>query len=209
MIGIVGLRRKVTALEQAIEARVPDSGAAPAIHEHDSRYYTQPQVDALVAAAGGITLAQIIAALYPVGSIVFRTENPGTTWGIGTWEAFGTGRVFVGLNAADADFDTLDKTGGAKTHTLTESEMPTHTHVQNAHTHVQNAHQHTAMTASNSAGTSGANFARGSGTQATLVTTNATATNQNATATNQNTGGGQAHNNMPPYIVVQAWRRTA
>ena len=44
---------------------------------------------------------------------------------------------------------------------------------------------------------------------ATATNQAATATNQAATATNQNTGGGGAHNNLQPYIVIKAWKRTA
>lgn len=38
------------------------------------------------------------------------------------------GRVVVGLNASDSEFNVLGETGGEKTHTLTTSEMPQHTH---------------------------------------------------------------------------------
>jgi len=53
------------------------------------------------------------------------------------------GRVPVGLDSGQTEFNTLGETGGAKTHTLATSEMPSHTHTQNAHTHTQNAHTHT------------------------------------------------------------------
>lgn len=50
------------------------------------------------------------------------------------------GRVSVGLNTGDTDFNVIGKTGGAKTHTLLSTEMPAHTHIQNSHNHTQNAH---------------------------------------------------------------------
>lgn len=52
------------------------------------------------------------------------------------------GRVPVGKDASQTEFDAMGETGGAKTHTLAQTEMPVHTHVQNAHTHTQNAHNH-------------------------------------------------------------------
>ncbi len=159
---------------------------------------------------------------FPVGSIVIRDAAPSR----GTWAAFAPGRVMVGLDAGDADFDTAGETGGDKTVTLTTAQMPAHTHPQDAHnhaqdphTHVQNAHSHTQQV--NSATTGGlsgytpdtsTNTAVASGystANATAVNQNATATNQAATAVNQNTGGGQAHSNLQPYIVVRCWRRTA
>jgi microcystin-dependent protein len=166
---------------------------------------------------------------FPVGSVFIAvvSTNPATLLGYGTWAAFAAGRVLVGIDANDTDFDTVRETRGAKTHTLTSSEMPSHTHVQDAHTHTQNAHTHTqdahthptttdgGTTVANGAGngfatvtTSGVtgNLATGS---ATATNQNATAVNQNATAVNQNTGGGAAHNNIQPSIVVYIWERTA
>jgi microcystin-dependent protein len=145
--------------------------------------------------------------------------NPGTLLGYGTWSAFGAGRMLVGLDSGDADFDTVEETGGAKTVTLTaaQSGLPQHTHTQNAHTHVQNAHNHviTSQTATTGSATSyehGTLDTSSAETEATEVTANATAVNQDATAVNQNAGptdASQAHNNMPPYIVCYFWKRTA
>jgi microcystin-dependent protein len=120
-------------------------------------------------------------------------------------------RVPVG-KGSETEFDTLGEVGGSKTHTLTVNEMPSHTHIQDSHNHTQNSHTHgfnvdgfttlglgyvgrsgLAGGGSNSA----ADFNR-----TTTATTGATATNNATTATNQNTGGGLAHNNLQPYIVL-------
>lgn len=52
------------------------------------------------------------------------------------------GRVSVGHNTADVDFETVGKIGGFKTHILQPAEIPTHTHTTPNHTHNVNAHQH-------------------------------------------------------------------
>lgn len=82
--------------------------------------------------------------MYPIGSIytsVINT-NPSTYFG-GTWSAFASGRTLVGVDAGQTEFDTIEETGGAKTHTLTSAEMPSHTHTQDSHNHTQNSHNHT------------------------------------------------------------------
>jgi microcystin-dependent protein len=53
------------------------------------------------------------------------------------------GRIPVGLDSTQTEFDALAETGGSKTHTLTSAQMPSHTHVQNSHNHTQNSHNHT------------------------------------------------------------------
>lgn len=126
------------------------------------------------------------------------------------------GRFVIGAMPEDdgeGNIFPVDHTGGAYKHTLSINEMPSHTHVQDAHNHTQNSHGHT-QTAHNhiltavTSGTPGAgsSLLRGSGTAGNVTSGNATpaiqdatATNQATTATNQNTGGGEPHNNLPPY----------
>jgi len=56
---------------------------------------------------------------YPIGSIYMSTSstNPANSFG-GTWIAWGSGRVPVGVNASDTDFSTVEKTGGSKSRQL-------------------------------------------------------------------------------------------
>ena len=137
--------------------------------------------------SAGATAAQVAALIYPVGAIYISVDaaNPATFLGFGTWAAFGAGRVMVGYNAADADFDAAEKTGGAKTHTLTTAEMPAHTHVEY----------------NNSATTGGLAgwAARDTSTSTPVATGYSTGS----------AGGDGAHSILNPFIVVHAWKRTA
>ena len=153
---------------------------------------------------------------FPVGAIFISVSstNPGTSLGYGTWTAFGAGRVLVGLDAGQTEFDTVEETGGAKTHTLTSAEMPAHTHVQDAHGHVQDAHSHvvTSQTATTGGATSyehGTLDTSSAETEATETTATTVATNQTTVAVNQSTGGGGAHANLQPYVTVYFFKRTA
>lgn len=145
---------------------------------------------------------------YPIGTIYETTSSDldtttkmNTHFG-GTWEAYGSGRVLVG-KSADTAFDTVEKTGGAETVTLTsaQSGLP-------AHTHTQNAHSHTSLASRVRSGTSGTLDGAGGTTfsfDTDQGTAEATATNQNNTAANASS----AHTNLQPYIVVHRYRRTA
>ena len=57
-----------------------------------------------------------IKTLHPVGSIYISivSTNPNTLFGFGTWTAFGAGKVLVGLDSSDAEFNTPEETGGEK-----------------------------------------------------------------------------------------------
>lgn len=179
---------------------------------------------------GGVDSETILQVVYPVGSLYLNAANatnPATLLGFGTWEVFGAGRTLVSLNSEDPDFDTAGETGGAKTHTLTESEMPSHTHTQNSHSHSvdppsattsSDSHTHNTyvgykVAAGSTATVTGApGDARGNATTSDSHshTVNIGAfTSGGATATNQSTGGDMPHNNMPPYVVVYMWQRTA
>lgn len=179
----------------------------------------------------------IIDIVYPVGSIYMSANSvsPKVLFG-GEWE-----RLKDAFLLASGDVYEAGSTGGSATVTLTEEQMPSHTHIQNPHNHTQNSHNHSQNAHShhtsendeyfvtsesnganntrvqyNSNGnryvdgmtTSSTPFHHRTATQSVTATNqSATATNQETTATNQNTGGGQPHDNMPPYLSIYAWKR--
>ena len=86
------------------------------------------------------------------------------------------GSVIVGRDSTQTEFNTVGETGGAKTHTLDTTEIPSHSHTTTAFSPSGTGGNSPAWTTSNIAGTTA--------------------------VTNSSTGGGGAHNNLQPYITL-------
>lgn len=136
------------------------------------------------------------------------------------------GKVSVGLDSAQTEFNTLGETGGAKTHTLTASELPTHSHpntltnatvASSTHTHGSStmlagayvgywaARTSINWTATNSGGFTapGANTTNSNQGTAIFGNTDTPSATTTVGITNaNNTGGDGAHNNLQPYVVL-------
>lgn len=99
----------------------------------------------------------LLDIIHPVGAIYMSVNptNPGSLFG-GTWVAWGAGKVPVGVNTADTNFNTVEKTGGSSTETLTTDQLPKHTHSVGAHSHGLNNHTHGIPALSGTAASNGA-----------------------------------------------------
>lgn len=127
------------------------------------------------------TFSQIANFIYPVGTYYWsqNSENPSTIFGFGTWTQITDKFIYAAGTLA------VDTTGGETTHTLTTEEIPSHRHTTGDSGHAAYG------------GASG-DIQSGSGWKTALSNINT-----------GYTGGGQAHNNMPPYLVAYCWRRDA
>ena len=168
---------------------------------------------------------------YPIGSYYFTSDarNPSEILGGGTWEKLEEGRFLM----ASGDGYPAGSKGGEATHTLTESEMPSHSHSGDAElsgsTYSGGSHSHSASFTNGSASSTGAHshsysvpsftasswgsnkHSAGDGGTASKTTGSAGAHSHNVsgTVTVNSNGSGQAHNNMPPYLSVYMWKRVA
>lgn len=129
-------------------------------------------------------VANITNVVYPVGSIYMSINdtNPALLFG-GIWEQL---KDHFLLAAGDAY--SVGATGGEATHMLTVEEIPSHNHAL------------TDPIDKNS-------IKLGSMTGDTNWALTKRAANYDHTLGTNNTGGGVAHNNMPPYIAVYMWKR--
>ena len=163
---------------------------------------------------GSATNLDIISfdQIYPIGAIYMSTvsTNPATLFKIGNWEALPAGRVLLaqGTSIWGVNY-SAGGTGGEDKHTLTVSESAPHNHTGNATTS-GSTHTH-ALTMRASHGKSGnggvPRFGDGD-IWSDYKTQNLSAAGEHSHAiTINNSGGGQAHNNMQPYLSVYMWKR--
>ena len=138
-----------------------------------------------------------LQALHPVGSIYTSTSatNPGTSFGFGTWVAFGSGRVLIG----DGGGYTAGDTGGSA-----DAIVVTHNHTA---TVTDPGHAHNYQYVSFPLGTSYVGYATDpvpsySSQPTTTSTTGITVANTSA-------GADGTNKNLQPYVVVYMWNRTA
>ena len=158
----------------------------------------------------------IMEQMYPVGSIYMSVSstNPSTYFG-GTWTAWGTGRVPVGVNANDTNFATVEKTGGAATVILTTAQMPSHTHAKGTlATNETGSHTHNLKNQKTTWGASSGNKVIIDATSGYTAITNKATTSAGAhshtiSGSTASAGSGSAHNNLQPYITCYMWKRTA
>ncbi len=136
--------------------------------------YTFPNQDGTVA---------LLETVYPVGSIYMsvNSANPSTLFG-GTWVAWGTGRVPVAVDTGQAEFNTVEKTGGHK---------------------AMQAHSHTAGYIDYNAGRP--SYMPDSTWTTVLNNPGGVAYNSLQTASY---GAGDSQN-LQPYITCYMWKRTA
>lgn len=120
--------------------------------------------------------------VFPIGYTFITTDsnfNPNTSFG-GTWV-----RIQDRFLLASGNTYTNGVTGGEATHTLTIDEMPSHKH---------NVNIGVALSLDTNQG---------------LVAGHSPSAVDNIYRNTDNVGGGQPHNNMPPYLAVMMWKRTA
>ena len=132
-------------------------------------------------------IADLYNAIFPVGQIVIKGDNEDYSNWLGfTWERTAVGKVLVGIDRTDTDFNEIGKTSGEKKVTLTVAQMPKHAH------EVKYGAGH--------------NLGLNSGPNGYKISYELGGTQQ-ISALSQ--GGDAPHNNLQPYQVVAYWKRIA
>lgn len=132
--------------------------------------------------------------LFAVLSTTYGSGDGSTTFNLPDL----TGKVIVGRDASDNDeddpLDTIGATGGEKRHTLTTTEMPSHSHGV-----TDPGHTHTYYRNTNDQQTDNAFHTEVAADETDILGNTGSSTTG---ITIDNTGGGASHQNMQPYIVL-------
>lgn len=140
----------------------------------------------------------VLDNVYPIGSIYMNVNstNPGTLFG-GTWEQI-QGKFLLGMSSSYP----AGSQGGEASHTLTTEEMPSH-----GHNPANESGYYGFITNSKKVFEVGdMGVQSGSGRYYPYSTVAFDISRNSLTGT---TGGGKSHNNMPPYLSIYIWKRTA
>lgn len=159
---------------------------------------------------------QLVNLIYPIGSIYMSVNNvsPSTFLG-GTWEQIQDTFLLCSGSKYGAG-----STGGEATHTLTQAESPAHTHTRGSmeiggffSATIPDYHSNTAEGAfvggGRDAGYNGANYRVGNSSPSTPMYGYDFYASRSWTGVTSSVGSNQPHNNMPPYLAVYVWKRTA
>ena len=165
---------------------------------------------------------KLLGEAFPINKVEVFFDNLDHSNFLGfTWQLISQGKMPIGIDANDSDFNQIGKTGGEKTHTLTIAELASHNHGLNAHTHtyakVNGSTGYGANVLTGSVGTpsiggsktSSVTTSTGGGEGHSHTTSTTTTNTGQANGNTTSSGSGNAHNNMPPYIVMAFWKRIA
>jgi hypothetical protein len=148
------------------------------------------------------------SAAWPIGSVFTSvvSTNPATLLGFGTWSSIASGRVLVGLDSGDTDFDTVEETGGAKT---VASSSQAFTGTQST-TIVNHTHDTTVYVGTTD-GTYGTfdSSSTTPGTAKTITTGNPKSGGAASYTPAGTNAAGAATSVVQPYFVCYFWKRTA
>ena len=149
-----------------------------------------------------------VAKAWPVGSIFICTTstNPNILLGVGTWARFGQGRTLLSQSSSDSDFDAAEEVGGSKTVTLSQLNLPPHTHsfsgslTVSATSRSSNPDEFGDAPSNN-----GGSVAMGRAIARVSHAINMI----NPKTTSSGPGSSEPVETLPPYIVTYMWKRTA
>ena len=164
-----------------------------------------------IGGGGGVNMADIFNAIYPLGSLYWskNSTEPSTLFG-GTWE-----RVKDKFILAAGDNHEVGDEGGEESHALTVEETPAHAHTRgtmNITAQIGGYGDRTGFS-----GLDGAFYSKQDQTRIPVVGdiveghhTSLTVgfdASRSWTGETSSVGGGEAHNNMPPYATYYCWER--
>jgi len=144
-----------------------------------------------------------LQALHPVGSIYTSTSatNPNTSFGFGTWVAFGAGRVLIGNGGGYA----AGTTGGSA-----NSVLIAHSHTASSSSSVSDpSHVHSFTAVQDITGTRYPGGGVGLGTTSNTAAAVTGISVSTSTTVNSAGSGSGTNENLQPYVVVYMWNRTA